>query len=62
VAVWRLRALRAGLRAGLRQVRLRLRPSILRRLRLRRLLHILGKMYLGLLTATRTLLGRAIPA
>jgi hypothetical protein len=58
--VRRLRALRAGLRAGLRQVRLRLRPSILRRLRLRRLLYILGTMSLGLLTAT--LLGRAIPA
>jgi hypothetical protein len=61
LAVWRLRALRAGLRAGLRQVRLRLRPSILRRLRLRRLLHILGKMSLGVLTATRptsTITGR----
>jgi hypothetical protein len=52
--VWRLRALRlrGSLRAGLRQVRLRLRPQLLRRLRLRRLLRILGKMSLGVLTAT----------
>jgi hypothetical protein len=52
LAVWRLRALRARLRAWLRQVRLRLRPSILRRLRLRRLLRFVGTLSLGVLTGT----------
>jgi hypothetical protein len=55
--VWRLRALRAlrlwgSLRDRLRQVRLRLRRCLLRRLRLQRMLHLLGTMPLGVLTAT----------
>jgi len=75
LAVRRLRALRGWLRALLWQVRLRLRRCLLRRLRLRRLLHILGKMSLGVLTAihvaadvdshspsSRTLPGPALPA